>query len=55
MDVMFLIDIIVTFFTSVNDERSCTEVVDRKQIAVLYLKGWFWIDSISIFPFDLVA
>ena len=55
MDVMFLGDIIITFFTSVSDDRTCTEVVDRKQIAIIYLKGWFWIDSISIFPFDLVA
>ena len=55
MDGCFLLDIIVTFFTSVSDDKTCTEIVDRKKIAVLYLKGWFWIDSLSIFPFDLIA
>ena len=55
MDFMFLIDIIVTFFTSVSDDITCTEIVDRKIIASLYLKGWFAIDAISIFPFDLLA
>ena len=55
MDFCFLLDIIVTFFTSVPDEHNCTEIVDRKKIAYIYLKGWFWIDSLSIFPFDLIA
>ena len=55
MDFCFLIDIVVTFFTSVNDEATCTEITDRKKIASLYLKGWFWIDTLSIFPFDLIA
>ena len=55
MDFCFLLDIIVTFFTSVPDDATCTEITDRKEIAKLYLKGWFWIDSISIFPFDLIA
>ena len=29
-----------------------TEVTDRKQIAINYLKTWFFIDLISIFPID---
>ena len=55
MDFCFFLDIIVTFFTSVPDDSTCTEITDRHEIAKLYLKGWFWIDSISIFPFDLIA
>ena len=55
MDFCFFLDIIVTFFTSVPDDSTCTEVTDRNEIARLYLKGWFWIDSISIFPFDMIA
>ena len=55
MDFCFFLDIIVTFFTSVPDDATCTEITDRKEIAKLYMKGWFWIDSISIFPFDLIA
>ena len=55
MDGCFCLDIIITFFTSVSDDKTCTEIVDRKKIATMYLKGWFWIDSLSIFPFDLIA
>ena len=55
MDFCFFLDIIVTFFTSVPDDETCTEITDRQKIAKIYLKGWFWIDSISIFPFDLIA
>ena len=53
-DFIFLIDIIVAFCTTVPDEELFTEIIDRKRIAMKYLGGWFWIDFISIIPFDLV-
>lgn len=30
-----------------------TEVADRKKIALNYLQGWFFIDLLSIIPFQL--
>ena len=53
-DVFFLIDLILTFFTSVPDEKRVYEITDKEVIAKKYLKGWFWIDLISILPFDIV-
>ena len=53
-DVFFLIDLILTFFTSVPDEKRVYEITDKEVIAKKYLKGWFWIDLISILPFDIL-
>jgi len=50
---MFSIDIIVIFNTVVYTEDY--ELIDsRKGIAILYLKGWFFIDLLAIIPFDLI-
>ena len=31
------------------------EITDRKVIAASYLRGWFFVDVMAIFPFDLIA
>jgi len=51
-DVCFLLDILLTFFTSYTDPISNQEVTDLKLVAVNYIKGWFLIDVFSIFPFE---
>ena len=48
-----MIDIILTFFTSVTDEQDFKEITDKKRIAVIYLKKWFIIDVVSILPVDV--
>ena len=53
-DVMFIIDIILTFFTSVSDEKKVYEIVNKREIASRYLRGWFWIDLISVLPMDII-
>lgn len=53
-DGIFFIDIIVTFFTSVSDKQRVYEVTEHRKIAIKYLKGWFWIDFVSILPLDLL-
>ena len=41
----------VTFFTCFQDQE--TELIDdRGKIAKTYLTGWFFIDFLSVFPFD---
>lgn len=52
-DVIFLLDMSIIFFTAYYDEQGAL-VQDRKKIALSYLKFWFWMDLISIFPFDLI-
>jgi len=50
VDVSFLIDIILTFFTSFTKEN--VEITEHKRIMKNYIKFWFWIDLLSIIPFD---
>ena len=54
IDCSFLIDIIVTFFTAYFDEIKLTLITDKKVIAKGYLKFWFWLDLVSIVPFDQI-
>jgi hypothetical protein len=53
VDFMFLVDIIITFFTSYENETM--EIIDNhKLIAKNYILGWFFFDIASIFPTDYV-
>ena len=53
IDLLFLIDIFVIFNTAIYDQYFQI-IEDRKQIAIIYLKGWFAIDVLAILPFDLI-
>ena len=53
IDVLFLIDIIVTFNTAFYTE-SLEIIDDRRQIAKAYVKSWFFPDLIAILPLDLL-
>ena len=46
--------IILNFFQSYLDESTGEIIIDLKRIAIHYLKGWFTIDFISSFPFELI-
>ena len=50
---MFFCDILIIFNTAYFDENFKV-VDDRKVIAYKYLTGWFFIDIMSILPFDLI-
>lgn len=52
-DLVFLLDIIINFVSSYFDNED-NLVVEHKKIAINYLKGWFWIDFISIIPFEFI-
>ena len=51
IDICFFIDILVTFNTAVPISQVKMEE-DRKEIARMYLKKWFWIDLLVTVPFD---
>lgn len=53
-DGFFLIDLVASFFTTIEDREKMQEVADMKRIAKDYLSGWFWVDSLSIIPFDRI-
>ena len=52
VDFFFFSDLVLTFFTPIykNDKL----VTSKGTIACEYLKFWFWIDIISVFPFDFI-
>ena len=52
--VLNFIYIILNFFHSYLDKITGEEIVDSKKIVINYLKGWFTIDFISSFPFELI-
>ena len=54
IDSFFLVDMVFTFFTATTDPKSQLVTTNKKEIAYNYIKFWFWIDLISILPFDLV-
>lgn len=52
-DFLFLVDILIIFNSAVYDYDFFI-IEDRKQIASDYVTGWFFIDLLSIIPFDLI-
>jgi hypothetical protein len=54
INILFAIDMVLRFFTAYIDDDSL-ELRDSKiDIATEYVKGWFFIDLISLIPFDLI-
>ena len=52
IDFVFFVDIILTFFSSIQENESSQEITDFKKIATAYFKSWFFFDVISIIPID---
>jgi hypothetical protein len=55
MDIFFMCDCILNFFTSYEDPQTGIEVTDHSKIAHNYLRGWFALDAVSSFPFNSVV
>ena len=54
VDTIFFVDLVLNFFTAYHD-RELNLIDDRKKIIKHYLKGWFFIDLISILPISLIT
>ncbi len=52
VNICFLFDIIVNLFTVI--EINGKEIDSLKEIVLDYVKGWFFIDVLTIFPWDLI-
>ena len=52
MDGLFLLDLVLTFFTGYREGVKL--ILNRSKIARRYLKGWFTIDLISSLPFQTI-
>lgn len=50
IDIVFIVEIIVCFNTSVYDQQTNEYITKRCQIAKIYLCGWFCVDFMAILP-----
>ena len=51
---IFYTDFIFSFFQAFRHKETFEIVGDLKSIASNYIKGWFMVDLVSIFPFELL-
>ena len=54
VDILFAIDIFVNFISVYEDRKTGVIILDRKKIAMNYIKSWFILDLLACFPFQLV-
>lgn len=54
IDAVFFFDIVFSFFSAYYNKMEAL-ISDRREIAYGYLKSWFFIDLVSIFPLALIA
>ena len=54
IDIVFFTDIVFSFFSAYYNKIEAL-VSSRREIACGYLKTWFFIDIIAIFPLHFVA
>ena len=52
-DVIFMVDLVMTFNVGVINSQNKL-VMDRKIIAIYYIKSWFLLDLAASVPFDLI-
>ena len=47
-------DMIFNFFTPITSDCGKIEITDRKKIAMAYIKSWFFIELLSIIPYEFL-
>jgi potassium voltage-gated channel Eag-related subfamily H protein 7 len=55
MDAIYLLDIVLNFFTSYIDETTGEEIKILHKIRTNYIYGWLLLDAISSFPSSLIG
>ena len=54
IDAIFILDVFLNFITTYFNEKTGSEVLDQKEIAIKYLKGSFLLDIAAVIPLDLI-
>jgi hypothetical protein len=54
-DIIFIIDILLNFRTTISDFITGEEITDSKKIAIKYLKGRFILDVLAAIPFEMIS
>jgi CRP-like cAMP-binding protein len=55
VDVIYLIEMVLNFFTSYEDDATGEEIKDLDKIRRNYIQSWFLVDAVSSFPSSLVG
>jgi len=55
IDMLFMLDILINFRTSILNKKTGEDIQDSKLIAINYLKGKFWVDFLASIPFDFIS
>jgi Ion transport protein len=55
VDIIFFTDIFIQIRTPYRDDSTGRLVLDIKQIAVRYITSWFFLDLISVLPFEFLG
>ncbi|ETN08973.1 hypothetical protein PPTG_11041 [Phytophthora nicotianae INRA-310] len=55
VDVIYLIEMVLNFFTSYEDDATGEEIKELDKIRRNYLQSWFLVDAVSSFPSSLVG
>ncbi|KAL3663933.1 hypothetical protein V7S43_010822 [Phytophthora oleae] len=55
VDIIYLIEMVLNFFTSYEDDATGEEIKDLDKIRRNYLQSWFLVDAVSSFPSSLVG
>lgn len=53
IDVIFVIDIVLSFCTEVEHDTTGRTISTHREIALNYLKGWLLLDLVTVFPFEI--
>lgn len=53
-DILYILDLLINFRTTVYHELTNDEIYDAKSIAIHYVRSRFVIDLIASIPFDLI-
>lgn len=55
IDIYFISDMVLQFFLMYRDEEKGIMIKDQAMIIKKYMSFWFWIDFVSVLPFDLLG
>ncbi|RLN32208.1 hypothetical protein BBJ28_00005187 [Nothophytophthora sp. Chile5] len=55
VDLFYLVEMVLNFFTSYEDDATGDEVKDPVKIRRNYIKSWFLVDAVSSFPSSLIG
>lgn len=54
MDICWFIDIVLTFFTAIKIPATTRYIINKRELANRYFRGWFTLDVITTIPWSLI-